>query len=162
MKDLHDIPLPKVIFLTGEDDAAKRAFSTALCDLRPDCMALGFAEPLRGATLGMFFQGDPLLDLAGLNVILPTGDTTKAFQFKLWRYLCHEYGEGVLGKIMAGRIADSKEYFDAFIFEDCTPDTKPDEQEIMKLVGAQNCLYLTVQPDFSVEQFLDSHNPQTA
>ena len=97
--------LPAITFINGPQPLATEV-ANMLSDIIPQCMAHSFEEPLRNAANGLFFYGDPSIDIGTMldkDVPLPSIDGRQAtyedFLAGLHTLLIKQHGADVLGAL---------------------------------------------------------------
>jgi hypothetical protein len=137
--------LPQFTFITGPNGSGKTTLASHLFQSINGLQMFSFAEPIREAMLGMFYQGDLGIDL--------TNETLKACPVPCFSDRRHRdvlnalgdwyrsyFGPEAIGQWAAHRCELDAEYFDRFVFDDAR--RKADIEPIIREHGRDNCLLI--------------------
>ncbi len=140
--------LPPLLFLIGPPDCGKTTLATLLCDQSHFRAMCSFAEPIREATLQIFYP-DQLhtgLDLREEGVLkqpLPYTSLTIGEWMNSLRSLVDTISPTLIGDIAKKRLGYIRGGYETFIFDDTT---SPDEVKPFALAyGQNNCLLIFIE-----------------
>lgn len=144
--------LPALTFIHGPNGAGKTTLANLLFDEVPGLQVLSFAEPLRFATTGLFYEGDTwsrdLRTAEEKAAPTPfhrdgTPVTVRDFMNDFGDWLKERYGATCLGDIALNRVKVDLEHYDRFVFDDAR--RLADIAPLVSEFGSANTLIIDLQ-----------------
>lgn len=143
--------LPAFTFIHGPAVLSTEV-ANLITDSLVDVQGHSFQGPLRDAVLGLFFGGDPSIDI-GARLDLPTPCapipeiTFKRLLDQLHRDLRTIYGTDILGQLAVTKVQENAEFFSRFVFDDLNFELLTDARRVIKAFDAENCLIINLVAD---------------
>lgn len=147
----------RAIFLNGPERLAF-AIANHCADEDLECLPIGFREPLAFGALGLFFSGDPMVDIWNPDLFLPgTEREFKAADFisRLDSFLQDTLGKEYLSRLALKTIDIQADLYQTFIFPDVNALREPiiNIRFIASAIKRENCLVVNF-----ASQLEETHN----
>jgi hypothetical protein len=124
---------------------SRSGFERRLCNLLADAsmavMAMSFAQPLRDAIRGLYFNGDPAVDFDAPDFRLPLGQDLATNEHALRKTLVEIGGPEVFGALASLQIEEGRPMWSTFAFED---GWNEDDLSVLRKKYAANVLEVWV------------------
>lgn len=138
------IRLPMLTFLTGTPGNGQNDLAAALAMLDNELVTHDFREPLRSATVELFYNGNFMVEPSSAEPLpVRSGLTVGEWHGLFDDFIRERLGDGALGELMLARLTENGEInsiFERLLFRDAL--VHADIAPFVRKYGARNCLLI--------------------